>query len=86
MGDVLIPLMPLFGTAPLAIAAVVIFSRWQRRREQPLSELQAQNAQLQEQLEGLRQQLEEAHERLDFAERVLTQQARPEQLPLKEQR
>jgi membrane protein implicated in regulation of membrane protease activity len=86
MGDVLIPLMPLFGTAPLAIAAVVIFWRWQRRREQPLSELQTQNAQLQEQLEGLRQQLEEAHERLDFAERLLAQQPRPERLPLREQR
>jgi membrane protein implicated in regulation of membrane protease activity len=81
MGDVLIPLMPLFGTAPLAIAAVVIFSRWQRRREHPLNELQAQNAQLQEQLEGLRQQLEEAHERLDYAERVLAQQPRARAVP-----
>ena len=79
--DLLIPLMPFLATVPIAVAAVVIAKLWQRRRDPPVAELQAQNLEMREELATLRRELTDAQERLDFAERVLTQQRRPEQLP-----
>jgi len=79
--DLLIPLMPFLATVPIAVAAVVIAKLWQRRRDVPVAELQAQNQEMREELATLRRELIEAQERLDFAERVLTQQRRTAQLP-----
>lgn len=79
--DLLIPLMPFFGAVPIAVAAVVIAKIWQRRRDAPVAELEAQNQEMRQELAALRRELTEAQERLDFAERVLTQQPRPERLP-----
>jgi hypothetical protein len=73
--------MPFLATVPIAVAAVVIAKLWQRRRDAPVGELQAQNQEMREELATLRRELTEAQERLDFAERVLTQQGRTEQLP-----
>jgi hypothetical protein len=66
---------------PIAVAAVVIAKLWQRRRDAPGAELQGRNQEMRDDLATLRQELTEAQERLDFAERVLTQQRRPERLP-----
>jgi hypothetical protein len=79
--DLLIPLMPFFGAVPIAVAAVVIAKIWQRRRDAPVAELEAQNHEMRQELAALRRELTEAQERLDFAERVLTQQPRTERLP-----
>ena len=79
--DLLIPLMPFLGALPLAVAAVVIAKLWQRRRDAPVAELEAQNQEMREELATLRRELTEAQERLDFAERVLTQQGRTDRLP-----
>jgi len=73
--------MPFLATVPIAVAAVVIAKLWQRRRDPQVAELQAQNLEMREELATLRRELTEAQERLDFAERVLTQQRRTEQLP-----
>jgi hypothetical protein len=73
--------MPFLGTLPIAVAAVIIAKLWRRRRDVPVAELQAQNKEMREELATLRQELSEAQERLDFAERVLTQERRKEQLP-----
>jgi hypothetical protein len=78
--EFLIPLMPLFGALPIAVAAIVIAKIWQRRREVPWAELEAQNHELRAELETMRRELRETQERLDFAERVLTQQRRGDQL------
>ena len=79
--EYLIPLMPLFGALPLAVAAVVIARIWSRRREMPLADLEAQNHELRAELDAMRAELRDAQERLDFTERVLAQQPRGEQLP-----
>jgi hypothetical protein len=34
-----IPLMPLFGALPIAVAAIVIARIWSRRRDVPLADL-----------------------------------------------
>jgi hypothetical protein len=72
----LVPLMPLFGALPLAVAAVVIAVIWRKRREKPFELLDAQNAELREQLDTMRRELSEAHDRLDFTERLLTERGR----------
>jgi hypothetical protein len=77
----LIPLMPLFGALPIAVAAVVIARLWYRRRDVPVAELDARNQELRLEVEALRRELQETQERLDFAERVLTEQRRGERLP-----
>jgi hypothetical protein len=83
--EFLIPLMPLFGALPLAVAAIVIAKMWQRRRDVPFADLQAQNEELRADLDTLRQQLTETQDRLDFTERVLTQQRRAGPLPAAEE-
>lgn len=84
--EFLIPLMPLLPGIPIAIAAVVIARIWSRRREVPLTELEAQNQELRTELGTIRDELREMQERLDFAERVLAQQRRGEALaPAKDQ-
>jgi hypothetical protein len=79
--EFLIPLMPLFGALPIAVAAIVIARMWSRRRDVPLADLEAQNHELRAELGAMRDELREAQERLDFAERVLGQQRRVEPLP-----
>jgi hypothetical protein len=79
--EFLIPLMPLFGALPIAVAAIVIARIWRGRRELPLADLEAQNEQLQAEMSTMREELREAQERLDFTERVLAQQRRSEPLP-----
>ena len=79
--DFLIPLMPLFGALPIAVAAIVIARMFRHHRDVPLAELEAQNQELQAELGTIRDELREAQERLDFAERILAQQGRGEALP-----
>jgi hypothetical protein len=79
--EFLIPLMPLFGALPIAVAAIVIARIWSRRQDVPLADLEAQNQELRAELGAMRDELREAQERLDFAERVLAQQRRGEPLP-----
>ncbi|HEX2450884.1 MAG TPA: hypothetical protein VHJ69_07075 [Gemmatimonadales bacterium] len=73
----LVPLMPLLGALPLAVAAVAVAFIWRRRRDRPVEMLEAQNAELREELEAVRRELNDAHERLDFTERLLTERGRP---------
>lgn len=79
--EYLIPLMPLLGTLPIAVAAVVIAKMWHRRRDMPLADLKAQNQELRAEVSAMRDELRETQERLDFAERVLAQQRRGDALP-----
>lgn len=79
--EFLIPLMPLFGALPIAVAAIVIARMWHRRRDVPLAGFDAQNQEMRAELDTLRDELREAQERLDFTERVLAQQRRGEPLP-----
>jgi len=79
--EYLIPLMPLFGALPIAVAAVVIARIWFRRRDIPLADLEARTHELRAELDAMQVELREAQERLDFTERVLAQQRRGEQLP-----
>jgi type VI protein secretion system component VasK len=82
--EFLVPLMPLFGALPIAVAAVVIARIWSGRRERPWADLEAQNEQLQQlqaDMSTVREELREAQERLDFTERVLAQHRRGEPLP-----
>jgi hypothetical protein len=79
--EFLIPLMPLFGALPIAVAAIVIARIWSHRRDVPLADLEAQNNELRAEVGAMRDELREAQERLDFAERVLAQQRRGESLP-----
>ena len=78
--EFLIPLMPLFGALPIAVAAVVIARIWRGHGERPSADLEAQNEQLQAEMNTIREELREAQERLDFTERVLAQQRRVEPL------
>jgi hypothetical protein len=73
---VLVPFMPLLGALPLAAAAVAVALIWRRRRDRPLEQLEAQNAELRDELQSVRRELADAHERLDFTERVLTERGR----------
>ena len=79
--ELLIPLMPLFGALPIAVAAVVIAKIWQKRRAVPLADLEADNQEFRAELESLRRDLQETQERLDFAERLLAQQRNRDALP-----
>jgi hypothetical protein len=79
--ETLVPLMPLFGALPFAVAAIVIAKMWLHRRDLPAAHLEAQNEELRAELEAIRHELRETQERLDFTERVLTQQRRAESLP-----
>jgi hypothetical protein len=79
--EFLMPLMPLFGALPIAVAAVVIARMWRQRRDIPLAELEAQNQELRAEIGTMRDELHETQERLDFAERILGQQRRGEPLP-----
>lgn len=78
--DSLILLMPLLGSLPIAVAAVIIAKIWRQRKDAPLDDLQTQNQELRQELDGLRRGLTEAQERLDFAERVLTRERRLDRL------
>ena len=53
--EFLIPLMPLFGALPIAVAAVVIARMWSRRRDVPLADLEAQNHELRAELDRTRE-------------------------------
>ncbi|HEU5171543.1 MAG TPA: hypothetical protein VFU46_13435 [Gemmatimonadales bacterium] len=77
----LVPLMPLLGTLPIAVAAIVVAKLLRRRRDAPVDALEAQNRELRDELDVLRRELAETQERLDFTERVLTQQSRRDPLP-----
>jgi hypothetical protein len=79
--EFLVPLMPLFGALPIAVAAVVIARMWHRGRDAPAADLEAQNHELRAELGAMRDELRETQERVDFAERVLAQQRRGEPLP-----
>jgi hypothetical protein len=79
--ELLIPLMPLFGALPIAVAAVVIAKIWQKRRAVPLADLEADNREFRAELDSLRRDLQETQERLDFAERLLAQQRNRDALP-----
>jgi hypothetical protein len=79
--EFLVPLMPLFGALPIAVAAVVIARMWHRRRDAPVADLEAQNQEVRVELDAMRHELRETQERLDFAERVLAQHRRGESLP-----
>jgi hypothetical protein len=77
-----VPLMPLLGTLPLAVAAVAVAVIWRRRRDRPVEMLEAQNAELREELRAVRRELSDAHERLDVTERLLTERGRvPGEVP-----
>jgi hypothetical protein len=78
--EYLIPLMPLLGTLPIAVAAVIVARLWFGRRDVPLAELEARSQELKAGLDVVQTELHEVQERLDFAERVLAQQRRDEQL------
>jgi hypothetical protein len=79
--EFLVPLMPLFGALPIAVAAVVIARMWHRRRDAPVADHEAENHELRAELDAMRHELRETQERVDFAERVLAQQRRGEALP-----
>jgi len=79
--EFLIPLMPLFGALPIAVAAVVIAKIWQKRRAVPLADLEAEHQEFRAELDSLRRDLQETQERLDFAERLLAQQRNRDALP-----
>lgn len=68
--DLLISAHAIFGAVPLAVAAVVIAKLWQRRRDAPVAELEAQNQEMRQELATLRRELTEAQERADTAERL----------------
>jgi hypothetical protein len=77
--EYLIPFMPLLGSLPLAVAAVLIARLWFRHREGS-HELQQRLADLEAEVEGLRNGQQELQERVDFGERLLGQvkdQVRP---------
>jgi hypothetical protein len=70
--EFLVPLMPLFGSLPIAVAAVVIARLWFRNR-QSQGDLAQQVQELQAQVESLRMGQMELQERAEFAERLLNQ-------------
>lgn len=70
--EYLVFLMPLLGTLPLAVAAVVI-ARWWFRHRLLRGELAEQLAELHTAVESLQSATIDLQERLDFAERLLTQ-------------
>jgi hypothetical protein len=70
--EFLVPLMPLFGSLPIAVAAVLIARLWFRHRGTP-DDLAHQVSELQAQVEALRLGQLELQERAEFAERLLNQ-------------
>ncbi|MGE0354144.1 MAG: hypothetical protein AB7I33_07340 [Gemmatimonadales bacterium] len=70
--EFLVPLMPLLGTLPIAVAAIVIARMWFRHRESQGRLAQRVDA-IEEQLEALRLGQGELQERSEFVERVLQQ-------------
>jgi uncharacterized membrane protein YciS (DUF1049 family) len=70
--EFLVPLMPLLGTLPIAVAAVLIARMWFRHRELR-GELAQRVGKLEAQVEVLRTTHAELAERIDFGERVLSQ-------------
>jgi cell division protein FtsB len=70
--EFLVPLMPLFGTLPFALAAAWIAHRILRHRER-FAASQAEMEQLRQEVEALRTGYVDLQERLDFTERMLAQ-------------
>lgn len=70
--EYLVFLMPLLGSLPVAVAAVLIARLWFRHRELR-GELAQQVGELQASVESLRAEQIELQERVDFSERLLTQ-------------
>jgi hypothetical protein len=72
MFQYLVPLMPLFGTLPFAIAAVWIARLILKSREGG-KDLRAELDAIREEVGALRQSQTELQERIDFTERMLSQ-------------
>ena len=70
--EFLVPLMPLFATLPLAVAAAWIAGRILKHRERNSTD-RAEMERLQQEVESLRAAHLELQERMDFTERVLGQ-------------
>jgi hypothetical protein len=70
--EFLVPLMPLFGMLPIAVAAVWIAHRILRHRERT-AVANEEIDRLRQELEALRDSHVEVQERLDFTERLLAQ-------------
>ncbi len=70
--EFLVPLMPLLGSLPIAVAAVLVARMWFRHREFR-GALSDQVQDLQAQIEVLRLGQVELQERTEFAERLLSQ-------------
>jgi hypothetical protein len=70
--EYLVPFMPLMGSLPIAVAAVVIARLWFRHRTSQ-SDLVAEVQELRADLEALRAGQQELQERAEFAERLLNQ-------------
>lgn len=70
--ELLVPLMPLFATLPIAVSGAWIVHRILRYRERTAGS-RAQLEDLQQEFEALRSAQVELQERLDFTERMLGQ-------------
>lgn len=70
--EFLVPLMPLFGSLPIAVAAVLVARLWFRHRGSQ-GDLTEQIHELQAHVEALRLGQLELQERAEFAERLLSQ-------------
>lgn len=68
--EFLVPLMPLFGSLPIALGAVVIAFGILRHRER-LAGKHEEIERLRDEIDALRAGHTEMQERLDFAERLL---------------
>ena len=68
----LVPLMPLLGGIPIAVAAVLVARMWFRHRE-VRGDLSQQVQELEAKFEALRLGQVELQERAEFAERLLNQ-------------
>jgi len=93
----MVELIPIFGMLTgVAITCAAVFGlvkvaegplgqaiarRIQGHRAGADAEVQAELGELRSQVDTLRQQLEETQERVDFAERLLTRQRSPDELP-----
>lgn len=70
--EFLVPLMPLMGSLPIAVAAVLIARMWFRHRDLR-GDLGQQVQELEARIEALRLGQVELQERAEFAERLLNQ-------------
>jgi hypothetical protein len=68
----LVPLMPLLGSIPIAVALVLVARMWFRHRD-TRGELSQQMEELEAKVEALRLGQLELQERAEFAERLLNQ-------------